>query len=151
MRILFLLFLASCENNQNKSFSKSGDHRAEALNIYSETDIDSALSVVAQGECVFIGPTGLGGKYTEQFRAYQTMDKRLNNEQVYDLLKNKNPKIRFAAIIILHDRANRKLFKEASMLLQSDTSVVCYASGCSQIELPLNTHIKFLNKQKSLY
>jgi len=150
MRILFLLFLASCTNHQNKSFIKPDDHKVIALNIYNEIDIDSALSVLAQGECVFIETTGLGGNYTRQFSAYQTLDKRLNNEQVYNLLNNKNPRIRFAAINILHDRANQKLFKEGTMLLQNDTSVVCYASGCSKIELPLNAHIKVLNKQKNL-
>jgi hypothetical protein len=73
----------------------------------------------------------------------------MTNEQLYALLKNKNPKIRFTAINILHERDDLKLFEDGVKLLSSDTSLVCDASGCLKIELPINEHIKILNKQKN--
>jgi hypothetical protein len=87
-------------------------------------NIDSVLSVAVRDQCIYIGTTGLAGSYTEEFRAYETIDKVMSNEKLYSLLKNKNPKVRFIVINILHDRSKQKLFKKGSLLLKNDTSVV---------------------------
>jgi len=71
----------------------------------------------------------------------------MTNDQPYVLLKNRNPKIRFAAINLLYDRDHQQTFKKDVKLLAKIPALYAMHRTCAN-RTPLDTHLKFLGKQK---
>ncbi len=156
MKYIFLLsfLLVSCSplkkssvNTEVKSkdsaaFSSKENKIVRNISQFPDIKNQNNLSVIMKelnnAECVNENGIGFSGEYTRTFALFERMKQLATETQLNSFLKYKNPVVRVYAFRALKDLKYLSANK-AKQLLDSDSTSVCWFSGCLKTTVPVYT------------
>jgi len=110
--------------------------------VAKETNIDSLITGMIQGDCVYESAVGFGGAYTKEYACFERLSELLSEKELFELVEHRNANVRLYAYKALTNEESEYL-EEAKSRLKLDTSSVCTFSGCMQMTMKLKDIIAF--------
>lgn len=119
------------ENSTIRNISKFPD-------IKNQNNLSVIMKELNNAECVNENGIGFAGEYTRTFALFERMKQLATETQLNSFLKHKNPVVRVYAFRALKDLKYLSANK-AKQLLDSDSTSVCWFSGCLKTTVPVYT------------
>gem|GEM_PF-5909380 len=110
--------------------------------VAKEGNIDSLISGMIKGDCVYESAVGFGGSYTKEYACFERLSELLNEIEFFKLTSHPNAHVRLYAYKALVNNESEYL-ENAKTSLKSDTANVCTFSGCMKMTMKLKDIVTF--------
>ena len=109
--------------------------------IQNQNNFSTLLNELEQEDCVNESGIGFAGEYTRTYALFERLKQIATEIQLTGLLRNSNPVVRVYAFRSLIDLKYESAGR-AKLILDKDTTSVCWFSGCNKTKVPVNSFSK---------